>query len=382
MTEVDTHETEFQFEDVADSLHLVTKKFAFQALLDKAAAVVPTRDIQPVLRNFLVEAESGKIRVSATDNELSIIAVGQLVVVQKPGSCVLPAAKMLNIVKEANGDDLEIEVTEGKAYITVGATKWTLRVADSNEYPPLPEEGELEFTEIDRAQFVSALGVVRYAACKDTLKPQYMMVDVRDGQMRAADGVRFQQVPAPGVPDMQLPVGAVEDLVKTLRGTEVPKIGFGQDEHQLVFRIGLDTFVASKLTAQFPAVDEVLLKPAQMNDQELKCDRNELIGAIRRVRITADEETSAVVMDLGEALQVNCKDKYGSWSTETINATWQHSKRTAAFNWAYLLEMLLQVEDKTVLIRFGKDEPGRPSTALIEDAASGGQGVLHQLHVS
>ena len=377
MTELDQ---EPETTEEPDALHFMTKKFAFQALLEKAAPVVPSRDIQPVLRNFLVEANSG-LRVAATDLEMTMVAIGQLVVVKQEGICLLPATKMLSIVREAEDGEMEVEVKNGEAHIAIGPTTWTLAVADSGDYPQLPDEAELQFTVIDRAQFVNALSAVQYAASRDALKPGFMMIDVSGGKMRAADGIRFQEVKVEGTPDIQIPVGAVGDLLKVLRATEVPKIGVGQDEYQLVFQVGLDVFMSSRLSTAFPNVDEVLLKPVANNNQELRCNRADLVSAIRRVRITADEETAAVVLEMSEdGLRVSSKDKYGSWAAESVDAEWKHPDRTAAFNWQHLLEMLQQTDTKVMSMKFGKDSPSRPSAALLE-GVEGTQGVLHQLRI-
>lgn len=365
-----------------DMVLFMTKKFAFQALLEKAATVVPSKDIQPMLRNFLVEAEKGHIRVAATDLELSVVANGQLVVVEKPGVCVLPAKQMLEIVREAEDGDMTVEVEKGEAKITVGRTNWNLRVADSGEYPPLPAESEIEFAMVERPKFVAALSAVQYAASRDALKPGFMMVDVYNEKMRAADGIRFQEVAAPGVPDVQIPIGAVGDLLKMLRATEVPKIAIGQDEFQLVFKVGMDMFMAARLTAAFPNVDEVLVKPVKLNDQVLSCSRSELISAIRRIRITADEETQAIVLAITpDGIRVSAADKYGSSSAESVDAEWTHKDdRKASFNCNHLLEMLTQADAKSVSLKFGKDTNSHPSAVLIEGPDSA-RGVLHQLRV-
>lgn len=364
-----------------DLVLFMTKKFAFQALLEKAATVVPSRDIQPMLRNFLVEAEQGQLRVTATDLELSVVAVNELVVVEKPGTCVLPAKQMLSIVHEAEDGNITVEVEKGEAKITVGRASWNLRVADSGEYPPLPAESEIEFCMVDRPRFVATLSAVQYAASRDALKPGYMMIDVNKEKMRAADGIRFQQMNAPGVPDMQIPIGAVGDLLKLLRATEVPKIAIGQDEYQIVFKVGVDMFMAARMTATFPNVDEVLLAPVQLNDQELTCVRSELVSAIRRTRITADEETSAVVLAISQdGVQVSAADKYGSSSVESVDCEWKRADRKASFNCNHLLEMLEHVESKNVTLKFGKDTATHPSAVCIE-GPDGARGVLHQLRV-
>jgi DNA polymerase-3 subunit beta len=358
------------------------KKFSLQALLEKAGSVVPSRDVLAVLKNFLIEATPGKIRIAATDLELSIVVASEMVFVQRPGVAVFPAKKMLEIVREAEEGEIHIDVVDSKAHIKVGRASWTIQLQDGSEYPALPEDEGIERVAVARAAFLTAIMSVRHAAAKDTVRPSLMMLDISDGKVRAADGVRFQQVEVAGVPDMQIPINAVSDLVKILQSTEAPVVEIGQDDTSLIFRIGQDEFVAQKPTATYPDVDEVLLKPALANDQELHVDREELVGAIKRVRINADPETSAVVLELTKDLvTVRAKDKTGSTANEPVDAAWSHPDRTMSFNHVHLTELLNSLESKSAVLRFGADTKTRPTALLARDADQGMTALLNQLRL-
>lgn len=369
-------------EDQAEGLKLHTKKFALQHLLDKAASVVPSKDILPVLKNFQVEATAGKVRVTATDLELSVIATSEMVTVQQPGTAVFPAKRLMEIVKEAEDGDLTISVENGEAKIEVGKTHWTLKLMDGSDYPELPDIEEVEFHSVDRAKFVGWIRSVRHAAATETTRPSLMVIDISGGQMRASDGVRFQQVTVgKEIPiDISIPINAVDDLVKILQTTEAPKIELGEDEESLFFKVGGDTFIAQKLNAVFPDVDEQLLKPALANDQVLNVDRNDLAKAIKRVRITADPETNAVVLDLSkDKMQVKSKDKYGSTCTEDLDVKWDGKDRSVAFNHEHLLQMLNMTDLASCEFRLGEDTKTRPSPILLRDDEAGQVGMLNQL---
>jgi DNA polymerase-3 subunit beta len=365
------------------ALKLKTKKFALQSLLDKAASVVPTKDLLPVLKNFLIVAEPGHVRVIATDLELSVIATSEMVTVQEAGTAVFPAKRLLDIVKEAEDGDLEISVEKGEALIEVGKTHWKLKLMDGSDYPELPDASEVEWYEVDRAKLIGAIRSVRYAAATETVRPSLMMIDVEDGNMRASDGVRFQQVPVGDkTPDMQIPINAVDDLLKTLNTTEAQKIAIGEDEDCLIFKIGGDVFIAQKLNAKFPDVNEMLLKPALANDKELNVDRQDLVSAIKRVRITADPETSGIVLELKpDAMIVRSKDKYGSTCEEEITAKWSDGERNIAFNHQHLLDMLTMADVKSCQFFLGQDTKTRPSPLLLKDESSGMVGVLNQVRL-
>lgn len=361
-----------------------TKKFMLQALLEKAASVLPSRDVMAVLKNFQLSVEPGKLTVVATDLELSVVCSSQMVKVQRPGIAVFPGKKLLDIVKEAEDGQLVLDVKDGTATITVGKTTWDIKLMDGSEYPELPETEDVEFHPVDRAKFLGALSAVRYAAATETVRPSLMMIDITDGKVRAADGVRLQQATlGDKFPiDIQIPIMAVDDIVKLLRTTEAPKIEVGDDENFIVFRVAGDVFICNKLNAAFPDVDDQILKPALANDQELHVDRQELLSAIKRVRINADPETSAVVLALSEdMLIVQAKDKFGNTAVEPISVKWDSGSREVAFNHTHLAEMLQMADVKSCHFKLGADGKTRKSPILFQDEATGQIGVLNQIRL-
>lgn len=364
-----------------------TKKFALQALLDKAAGVVPSKDSVPVLKNFHVEAGDGKLRVAATDLELAVIASTAMVTVDRPGRALLPAMRLSQIVREAEDGDLHLDVNDRVGVVQVGRTKWTLTLQDEAEYPELPDTALADMVTVDRSKFLNALRAVRLAAGTDTVRPTLMIVDVRKGSMRASDGVRFQQATI-GVPfplDIQIPTAAASDLVKALQSTDASYISVGEDEGHLLFGIGGDHFISRKLTVEFPNMEEQLLKPTLANNQELHVSKDELVQAIKQVRITADPETSAIVFFLKPAgpdgsakMVVSAKDKYDSSAETVLDVAWTGPERTVALNHRHLLEMLAMTNTKSCAFYLGPDKKKTRTPILLKDPEGGTLGVLSQ----
>jgi DNA polymerase-3 subunit beta len=369
-------------EPVESDLRVRAKKFVFQALFEKAAAVVPTKDIMPVLKNFQVEVTTERLRVMATDLELSVIAYTELVAVERPGTAVFPAKRMLEIIREADDEEMTVDVSGGEASISVGRASWTLKLQGGDDYPALPEISEVVLHPINRVKFLGALGAVRYAAATEVNRPSLMMINVAGGKMTACDGVRFQQASVgEDFPlELQIPILAVDDLVKLLRTNDLEEIGIGETDFHLVFRVGHDVFVVNKLMVQFPDVEALLLRPALKNKDILRVDRAELVAAIRRVRITADPETSAVVLALDtDQVKVTAKDKFGNAGTETIGASWQSGARSVVVNHKFLTDMISMYDGRSCEFRLGPESKTRPSPILLIDTDTGTTGVIGQM---
>lgn len=357
------------------------KKFNLQYLLEKAGMVIPTKDVMPVLKNFLLEVKEDRLDVVATDMELYVVAMTDLVQVSQPGRAVFPAHKLLSIVREAEDGELTIRVCDSEATLQVGRASWNLKLVDGSTYPDLPNIDAPGDTFVNRAQFTKALKSVKHAASTDSYKAHLRMVDVSNGQMRASDGVRFQQVPISGCPDMQLPLNAVADLVKILSASQSADFSVQEDEECLIFKVSGDVFIAQKLNATFPDMDEAILKPALANEDELVVSRHELESAIKRVRITANPETAAVALLLqGDKLVISSRDKEGSGASESMDVAWQSSDRKLAFNHQQLLQMLSMGDSPTCHFWVAPDvKKTRPGAILMKDEESGGVGVLNQI---
>lgn len=368
---------------VGGSFAFSAKKFLLQMLLERTASVVPTKDIMPVLKNFQFEVAPGRLTVVATDLELSVVATTEMVEVEAPGTGVFPAKKMLDIVREAADEgDVRITVINGVAHVAVGKTAWQLKLQPGDDYPQMPDVDAVAFHPVDRIKFLGALHAVRYAAAKDTTRPSLMMIDVSGGKMTACDGVRFQQADlGEDFPlSLRIPTGAIGDLVKLLNSTDLPQIGIGESENYLIFKVGRDVFIANKLMAQFPDMEQLLLRPALENKHELLADRQELVDAIKRVRINADAETSAIELGLTKGkLTVRAADKIGNEAREELDVKWDAGERSLVVNHGFLAEMLAMYDGKSCFFLLGEDTKSRKSPLMLRDDETGTVGIVQQM---
>lgn len=377
----------------------VTKTFVLRGLLDKALIVLPTRDVGQgqVLKNFQIELTDDqaapKLRIAATDLVLWALASTELVEYEGSGcKLVLPGKVLDEIVTTAEEGDITFDVADGNARIKVGRTTWDLTVPDGSKYPDFPDTEGVMFHDIARGPFVEAIGKVRYAATTEAQRTNLLMLDIRSpsrkgspGLIRATDALRYHQVslPWPKGFDLQLPTAAADVLVSLLKTTEIETLEIGETETSIIFRLGSDTFVASKHNVEFPNVDERLVDPAvENNDQQLVIDRKALLAAIKRVRITSDPETSALALALAKGKLI-VRSKTSSRlrpdaCSEELDVVWDGDKRTVGFNHRHLTELLSSIDSPTATFFLGKDTKQRRSPLLLRDESSGTIGVLSQ----
>lgn len=360
---------------------ITCRRFLLAALLDKASNVIPTKEVIKVLRNFQVEAKDNRLRIAASDLELSIICTTSMVKVDTPGRIVLPAKKMQEICRNASGEDVSIEVVDGTATVLCGRTSWTLKLdLDGDTYPPLPEDADVTLYEIDRGRLLGGLGSVRYAA--DASRPNMAMIDFTDGKFTATDGSRFQQAQlGEDFPlSIQIPIAAVDDLIKILRGMDMKDIQIGESENHLVFRTGTDTFIVNKLMSSFPDIESKFLGPAANNTDELHIGREELLAAIRRVRINADTDSSAVLLRLhSDTISLVAQDKGGNASTEDLAAGWKYPPRDVVVNHKFLTDMLNMYDGLVCKFYLGAATKTKKPPLMLRDEVTGLIGLVQEM---
>src|SRR4051794_39716473 len=91
-----------------------------------ASVAVAARDVKPVLRNLKAVVADERCTLMATDLELGIrLDVGS-VKVDEPGEALLPAGRLISILRESPDEELSIEASPDACVIRGQATEYQM----------------------------------------------------------------------------------------------------------------------------------------------------------------------------------------------------------------------------------------------------------------
>jgi DNA polymerase III sliding clamp (beta) subunit (PCNA family) len=371
------------------------KPHVLRVLAAAAGAAVPASG-PPSMTCYRLRVSEGHLSLAATDLERTVIARTEAVYCQGTeanayAEAFVPAKKLQAILKEAPEADLTVEVKKDKASVTAGTGSWVLSLPPSDEYPSLTALEQLSFGAYPREKFLAALRAVRHAVCRDAGRPPLTQVavsqpleDVAPEEdswcVTASDGTRFARARLETFPEaMSIPALVLDDLMRLLAAGKSDDIGIAATEEFLAFRVGPVLLAVARRSTPFPDMDRLLLAPAQDNDQKLHVDRDELAAAVRRVRINADGDTSAIVLAVSEnELTVVSRDKGHNSASEPVHVSgWQGGDRVLCVNHVFLAEMLAAHPERECVFRLGKDLGKRRSVLLL--SGSGITQVLTQM---
>jgi DNA polymerase-3 subunit beta len=114
-----------------------------------ASAALPARDVaKPILKNIKAVADDGRCTLMATDLELGIRLDVRGLTVQEPGEAILPASRLVQILREAPDEELAIEADASACVVRGRQAEFEMPSEDPAHFPDLPTFEEENYHEL------------------------------------------------------------------------------------------------------------------------------------------------------------------------------------------------------------------------------------------
>lgn len=350
--------------------------------LDKTSRALSAAPTESILKNFLIEATSDGIWVSASDKVVTASTFVKTPVSQQ-GKLLFPSAKGSELVKKSNGTTLAMGLTDDDSIsILSGKSRWNLRTRSADSYPETGVAGyESEVHEVGVYELFSAIQSVHKAMALNLTG--FAQISVRQGRVRAADGVWFQEAPILSDKDLDfaIPRAVVSDVLAFLSyDRSILKISLTEDG-LVIFQDNKDILSFRLPSQKAPDLSKAFAVPLMTNKDALTVSRSDLRAAIGRVAIAADSDTQAISFALSAAtidsVVVSAKSRDGSWADEPVSCSWVGDTRKVFLHKDYILNALGAFTSSQVTFKLGPDNPSSPSQVLIQ--GQGRSSVLNQL---
>jgi DNA polymerase-3 subunit beta len=314
--------------------------------LQLVQGIVERKNSIPILSNVLAEAQDGRLRVSATDLDVSL-KCGCPAEVAVPGAITLGAKKLYEIARSLPESEVRIKVLpDAWASIECERTSFKMAGLPREDFPALPEGTGARTVEIPGAVLRDLITRTSFAVTAEDgryyLAGALLVLDKDGVGMVATDGHRLSSArrPAPlkltEAQRILVPRKAIHELARLLELGD--SAGFRQAENHLVFEVG-DRVLSSKMTeGQFPAFEKVI---GSSGDKAVVLERDVLSTAIRRVSLLASERSRAVKVGLkqGQIALAASSPEMGT-AEESVTAEYQGDPVEVGFNAQYLLDFL------------------------------------------
>lgn len=300
------------------ALKLTVDHAAFVSALATVSRAVSTRSIIPALSGIHLFAETGSLRLTATDGDLSVRSRVPADV-QNGGAVVVPGRLLADVARQLPTGDVSIATGEaGLLDLECGSASFKLRLLLADDFP-LIQELEGSSIELPVSEFSETIDQVARSASRDETRPHLtgVLLSVDGDKLRAVAtdsyrlAVRVTKIQSPVSSNIEanVPARALQEAVRIAEGSETVRItltdrqiGFATDDSDLHSRL---------IDGQFPDFEQLL---PDNYEHELQIDVAELHDAVKRVSLLAQRNTplkialregelevSAQTADIGEA---------------------------------------------------------------------------------
>ncbi|MDI9587701.1 MAG: DNA polymerase III subunit beta [Gleimia sp.] len=346
------------------------------------ARTVPTRPSVPILAGIRMEATDGVLTLSSFDYEISTRSEIPADV-EIPGDTLVSGRLLASIAKSLPNNPVEFTLEGPKMSLVCGTAHFTLATMSVDEYPPLPKMPEVRGT-IDSQVFAQAIAQVSVAASSDDTIPLLtgVRMEIEDdtitllGTDRYRLAMReFKWEPAqPGISTALLvKARTLGDVAKSMTSGGRVELAFDADidsqPNSLIgFVAGTRRTTSTLMDGDYPPVRRLF--PEQTNIQAV-VDRNELLEAVKRVSLVADQRTSVRMVFESGQLTLEAGTDDNAQASEVVAANLEGADITTAFNPRFL-EGGVGVLD-TEFVRFSFTDPAKPAVVTGQKEEDGGQ---------
>ena len=355
-------------------MELVVRKVDLLRELQYFQGIVERKSTIPILANVLLEAADGKVRLLATDLEVSLRSTCEASIAQ-PGALTLPAKKLFEIVKALPDTDVRIEQVGTNVKVAADRFDSKMQTLPREDFPTLaeptgrgavvlPRKGLREL--IARTQFAITGEDTRYY-----LNGAQFIVKGQTMVMVATDGHRLALVttPLPGDAEADfkaiVPKKTLTELSRLLADGE-GDVTYELGENHQFFQVGDRLLISRIHEGQFPAYERVIPKG---NDKKIEFERDRLTSAVKRVAILSNDRSRAVKFDIQPGkVEISSESPDFGEAREQVMVDYDGTAMQICFNAQYVADFLAVVETDHVQLEL-KDEV---SQALMRPVAADG----------
>ncbi len=324
--------------------------------LQHVLQVVPSKSTLPILTNILIEALDNKIKISATDLDISITASIDCTVIKK-GSTSIPARILFDIIKELPESDISFEATSSRVEIKIPNGSYKIASVAPDEFPKLPAVNTKKEIKISGSDLAKMVSKTTFACSDDETRPALngvlwqtkgdkMLMVATDGHRLAKMSVENKKLK--GLYDDVIVPPKVLNLIPKFIGDTDKEIGIIFGENNIIFNMDDIVLTSRLIDGPYPNFEQVI--PAS-SDKKMRVSKDDLSRAVKRVSILSNSLTHQVKFTLKDAsltLSTTNAD-VGGEGKESLECDYNGDELELGYNAIYVNDILNKMDADEVI---------------------------------
>jgi DNA polymerase III subunit beta len=336
-----------------------------------ASAAIPAKEVKPILKNLKAVANNGRCTLMATDLEIGICLDVASLTIQETGEAILPAARLINILRETRDNELQLEADASACVVKGESFYFEMPGEDPAQFPEWPSFAEDKYHELTAGALREMIRRTLFAVAESTNRYSMSGVlwELEDDTARlvATDGHRLAMVEGKAIPigghttkgqAPVVPTKAMSLLERNLvgDGEEVVKVCVRPND--VLFRTETAVIYSRLVEGRFPNYRQII--PTNYKSR-VKFAVGPFMTAIRQAAIMTEDDSKKVTFrfDKGK-LTLEAQGQTTGRSKVSLAVELDGKPIQISFNPVYLLDLLKVLPPDTELT-LEMEDPGRPA---------------------
>jgi len=349
----------------------------FLKALGHANGIIEKKTTFPILSNILIEAKDSKIKITATD--LDIIYFEEMLPqeLKKEGVTTTSASILYDILRKLQPNskvELSLQGTN-KIKLVSEKSKFNLLCLPSSNFPLSDENISQKNFEVSSSKLLKLLNKTKISISNDETRhylngiylhktklenKSFLCGVATDSHRLSASSLEID--PSIIIEPIILPKKTIFQLISLLEQSS-NTIKISNNKSKIKFEMDKGVLISKVIDGRFPDYTKVIPKG---NDKILQISLEEFKNSIERVTAVSSDRKEGLKIGVSrESVQLSVNNPISGEGIENIDAKFNSDSLSISFNSRYLIDIVSQIEDKSVVINL--KDGGSP--ALITDSS-------------
>ena len=332
--------------------------------IQKTLGIVEKKTTTPILNNVLLKTEHNKLKIIATDREISLISDYDADIAEK-GEITLSAKKLYEMVREIQGEVVHLTKSANNIVkVTCQRAVYKIPGLPADDFPSVGDIQNIQFFNIPGAAVKDLINKTSFAMAFDESRKNLngvLLETATDGtthtwRMIATDGHRLavaREITPEPCPEMTKGVIIPrKGLMEVKKITDVHDgVSIGIQKNMLVVKTENTILKVNLVDGEYPDYKRVI--PAEKG-VSITLDKETFLHALRRMNVVSSERYSGVIISLTSGkMTLNSTNLDVGEATEEIDITYTGEDMDVGFNVNYVIDAVSVIPTENVIMEVG-----------------------------
>ena len=345
-----------------------------QQALNYCQGVIEKRNTLPILSNILLDVQSTKLTITATDLDLIFIHQIENIEVLEEGKTTTVSSTIYDIVRKlSSGKKINLTLTDSsKLHLESEKSIFNLNCMSASEFPLTDENFDKNEFSIKSKQLLKLLNKCKFSVSNDETRhylsgiyfhqtevedKNYLTAVATDSHRMSISKIRLEQ--KIDFDPIILPKKTIFQLCNLLDGYD-GDVKISNVKSKIKFELNNSILISKLIDGKFPNYIQVIPKN---NQKKLEVGLKIFLDSVDRVASVSLDKKDGVKFNLTkDTLNLSVNNTNSGDGKETIVVNFEHDLEIS-FNSRYLIDVASQIDGEKIEIFL--NDTGSP--ALIKD---------------